>query len=204
MPSDRQLSHSRSQSVSTMGQTSRAPTPRHYPACRRSPKDLVCSSPQGFLRGLSLSGEVMGPETSCGRQGRVARQRAVAERGLHRHESSVASKESGHVIQRSLNGGAMDQRGQECRQVDSASLPDPPGKPCSSATLRLSVQRRELPPPACTSKRRAAVVADYAEGEARPDRCQGHPARQVRDAPACGSRRTSTTLRSDPQADRQT
>ena len=34
------------------------------------------SSPQGFLRGLSLSGEVMESETSCGRQGRVARQRA--------------------------------------------------------------------------------------------------------------------------------
>ena len=73
-------------------------------------------------------------------------------RGLHRHESCVASKESGQVLQRSWNGGAMDQGGQECRQVDSALLPDLPGKPRSSATLRLGVQPQELPPPAGTSK----------------------------------------------------
>jgi len=98
----------------------------------------------------------------------------------------------------------MDQGGQECRQVDSALLPDLPGKPRSSATLRLGVQPRELPPPAGTSKERAAVVADHAEGEARQDRCHGHPARQVRDVPAGGSRRAPTTLRFDPQTDRQT
>ena len=66
--------------------------------------------------------------------------------------------------------------------------------------LRVGLQPRELPPPAGTSKERAAVVADHAEGEARQDRCQGHPARRVRDVPACGSRRTSTTLRFDPRA----
>ena len=46
----------------------------------------------------------------------------------------------------------MHQGGQECRQVDSALLPDLPGKPRSSATLRLGVQPQELPPPAGTSK----------------------------------------------------
>lgn len=54
--------------------------------------------------------------------------------------------------------------------------------------LRHGLQPRELPPPAGTSKERAAVVADHAEGEACQDRRQGHLARQVRDVPVGGSR----------------
>ncbi|MEN9665031.1 MAG: hypothetical protein RLZZ326_1394 [Planctomycetota bacterium] len=70
--------------------------------------------------------------------------------------------------------------------------------------LCLGLQPRELPPPAGTSKVCPAVVADHAEGEARQDRCQGHPARQVRDVPAGGSRCAPTTLRFHPRTDRQT
>ncbi len=86
----------------------------------------------------------MGLETSCGRQDRVARQRVVSTRGLHRHESSVASKESGQVQQRSWNGGAIDQGGQKCRQLATALLPDLPGQSRPTATLQSTDFLRQL------------------------------------------------------------
>ena len=110
-------------------------------------------------------------ETSCGRQGRVARRRA---------DPCV--------------GFIVTNLPWQAREVVKFEAP----------VERPSNGSKRARMPAGTSKKRAAVVADHAEGEARQDRCQGHPARQVRDVPACGSRRTSTTLRFDPRADQQT
>ena len=53
-------------------------------------------------------------------------------------------------------------------------------------------------------EKRAAMVANHAEGVDSQDWCQGHPARQVRDIPTGGSRRAPTTLVFHPRTDRQT
>ena len=123
-------------------------------------------------------------------------------RGLHRHESCVASKESGQVriaVKRRSNASRRT-------RMPSGGLGSP-ARPSRQTTLVCNSS-----PWRTTSGTSSAgwhfqsvssVVANHAEGEARQDRCQGHPARQVRDVPAGGSRRATTTLCFDPRTDRQ-
>jgi hypothetical protein len=140
----------------------------------------------------------MGSETSCGRQGRVARQRADPCVGFIVTNLAWQARKVGKFVapvERRSNGSKR-------ARMPAGGLGSP-ARPSGQTTLVCN----SLPwrPNSGTSsagwhfQSASGSGRDHAEGEARQDRCQCHPARQVRDVPAGGSRRAPPTLRFDPR-----
>ena len=70
---------------------------------------------------------------------------SCSPRRVHRDQHEQVLEERREVLQRSRHGGAMDQGGQERREVDEALLPHVQGQPDAVATVRLGLQPGELP-----------------------------------------------------------
>jgi len=132
------------------------------------------------------------------RQGQAARRGAVSSRRFHRDQLEQALEERGEVLQRSWYGGAVDQRGQERRQMDKALLPNLQGQPDAIAAFRLGLQSGELPASFGPSSRCQALVADDAARETGQDRSEGNAALEVRDVPTCRSGGNAKVVLSHP------
>ena len=76
-----------------------------------------------LLRQLQLPGRIMEPGPARGGQGRVASGRTVSPRRVHRDQPDPAGRAGGDVLQPARHGGAVDQGGQECGELDAAVLP---------------------------------------------------------------------------------
>ena len=88
--------------------------------------------------------------------------------------------------------------------MDEALLPDVQGQSDPPAVVRVGVQPGQLSAAAGATQEYSAVVVDDASGEVRKDRCEGDAALEVCVLSTGGGRPPTTTVRSDPGADRTT
>jgi Transposase DDE domain group 1 len=121
-------------------------------------------------------------------QSRVASGRIVSPRGVHGHQPGRRCRWRDLVLQRPRDGGAVDQGGQECGEVDATELPRLRGQPGAAAAIRSGVQPGKLPAAIGIARWRKALVADHATGEANHDRCEGGVVRAVHSVPDGGGR----------------
>src|SRR5262249_46137590 len=100
------------------------------------------------------------------------------------------------------HGGAVDQGGQECGEVDQAVVPALQGQRGALAVVRVGVQPGELPAAAGPAEVSEALDADHAPREADQDRSEGRVAREVHRLPAGRGRGAAEAVRGDSDPDR--
>ena len=132
------------------GYVIRLPANRRPPAQDRSPAHASGgpSAARGpaFLRQLPLPGPDLEPLTPGRGQGRVAPGRTLSAGRVPGHEPVPSARAGGGLLQSTRHGGAVDQRGQECGQVDPSVVPVDEGQRGPAPASCAGVQPGQLLP----------------------------------------------------------
>src|SRR5262249_44733100 len=94
----------------------------------------------------------------------------VPARWLRGDEPEAEPEAGDQVLQRPGHGGAVDQGGKECSELDAAVVPPVQGQPGAAPAVRPGLQPGQLPAAAGAAPTGAGMDADDPAGEADQDR----------------------------------
>src|SRR5262249_17265430 len=173
----------------------------------RPPAHTTCRPPtalrSALLCELPLPGAELASTASRSREGRMASRRAVPARRLHRDEPPPSRQEGGRLLQRVREGGAMDQGGQERRQVDPALVHDLPGQRGPPAAPRAGIQPGQPPPHDGVADGDRGLVPDESAGEGGEDRGEGRRPRALPGVPDGRGGGATRAVPAPPRPDRR-